>query len=99
MAGRHLGPDLDGHAAEPRAGEHGADLGFNAFDGTTGDMEPAGKFTSGTATVTVAWGAGNGVTNPGSYRLQEQNLHGWTRVGSLPADGTSGSVTYTTAVC
>lgn len=73
----------------------GQTLGFNAFDGATGDQEPAGKFTSGTVTVTVAWGAGNGVTNPGSYRVQEQNLHGWTRVGSLPVEGTSGSVTYT----
>lgn len=74
---------------------NGQTVGFTVFNATSGDQEPAGKFTSGAVTVTVTWGAGRGVTNPSSYRLQEQNLNGWVIVGALPAEGTSGSVTYT----
>lgn len=73
----------------------GQNIGFNAFDAETGEQEPAGKYTSGSVSVSVAWGAGNGVPTPASYRIQEQNLNGWTRVGALPAEGTSGTVTYT----
>ncbi|WP_334152571.1 hypothetical protein [Microbacterium sp.] len=72
----------------------GQSVGFNVLNPDTGDVEPAGKFTSGGITVTVQWGAGNGVTNPTSYRLEERTLNGWTRLGALPTEGVSGTVQY-----
>ncbi|WEK59922.1 MAG: hypothetical protein P0Y60_11240 [Candidatus Microbacterium colombiense] len=71
-----------------------ANVGFFAFTPDGEDLEPDGTFTSGTATVTVQWGAGGTVTTPTSYRLEETNLNGWTRVGSVPAPGTTGAVEY-----
>ena len=71
----------------------GATVGFVAFT-PDGDLEEPGLFTSGAASVTVSWGAGGNVTVPTSYRLEETNLFGWTRVGSLPAAGTTGSIEY-----
>jgi hypothetical protein len=73
----------------------GQSVGFNAFNADTGDLEPSGLYTSGTVTVTVQWGTGNGVPDPTSYRLEERALNGWTRVGGAPAEGTSGLVQYT----
>jgi hypothetical protein len=73
----------------------GQTVGFVAFDPDTGEQEPSGKFTSGTVTVSVSWGAGNNVPTPASYRLEERNLYGWTRVGAAPAEGTSGTASYT----
>ncbi|WP_350353254.1 hypothetical protein ABS642_10275 [Microbacterium sp. A8/3-1] len=73
----------------------GQNVGFESFNPDTGDAEPAGTFRSGVVTVTIQWGAGNGVTDPTSYRLEERNLNGWTRVGGVPAEGTSGLVQYT----
>jgi len=60
------------------------------------DFNPAtaGTYTAGTINLVLNWGAGNGVTTPGSYTLTEQNLQGWTRVGSLPGAGATGTVTY-----
>lgn len=72
----------------------GQSVGFNVFDPDTGEVAPAGRYTSGGVTVTVQWGAGNGVTTPTSYRLEERSLNGWVRVGELPAEGTSGTVQY-----
>lgn len=72
-------------------------VGFNVMDIDTGDNAPDGAYSSGALTVTVTWGAGNGVTAPGSYTLEERALNGWTRVGALPAPGTTGSVEYTYA--
>lgn len=73
----------------------GQNVGFESFDPDTGDAEPAGSFRSGVVTVTVQWGAGNGVADPASYRLEERNLNGWSRIGAFPADGVSGAVQYT----
>ena len=73
----------------------GQTAGFNVIDPDTGDFAADGTYRSGVLTVTVQWGAGNGVPTPTSYRLEERTLNGWTRVGSLPADGTSGIVEYT----
>ncbi|MEU4016040.1 hypothetical protein AB0E56_12345 [Microbacterium sp. NPDC028030] len=75
----------------------GQNVGFDAFDPDTGDSVPAGTYRSGTVTVTVQWGAGNGVSDPTSYRLEERALNGWVRVGAPPAEGTSGLVEYTYA--
>lgn len=73
----------------------GQSLGFEAFDPETGDTVPAGTYRSGVVTVTVQWGAGNGVPTPESYRIEERAMNGWTRVGALPAAGTTGVVEYT----
>jgi hypothetical protein len=73
----------------------GQSIGFNAFDGDTGETVLAGTYRSGLITVTVQWGAGNGVPSPASYRLEERTLNGWTRVGAAPAPGTSGITHYT----
>ncbi|MFJ2552785.1 hypothetical protein [Microbacterium sp. NPDC087591] len=72
----------------------GQSVGFNVLNPDTGDIEPAGLYSSGAVTVTVQWGAGNGVTTPTSYRLEERTLNGWVRVGALPEAGTTGSVQY-----
>ncbi|MEV4667491.1 hypothetical protein [Microbacterium sp. LWO12-1.2] len=72
----------------------GQSVGFNVLDPDTGDVAPAGQYSSGAVTVTVQWGAGSGVSNPASYRLEERTLNGWVRVGELPEPGTSGSVQY-----
>lgn len=73
----------------------GQSLGFEAFDPESGDTVPAGTYRSGVVTVTVQWGAGNGVPTPESYRIEERTLNGWTRVGALPDAGVSGVVEYT----
>lgn len=73
----------------------GQTAGFNVIDPDTGEFAADGLYRSGTLTVTVQWGAGNGVPTPASYRLEERTLNGWTRVGGLPAEGTSGLVEYT----
>lgn len=73
----------------------GQNVGFESFNPDTGDAQPAGTFRSGVVTVTVQWGAGNGVADPTSYRLEERTLNGWVRVGPAPTEGTSGSVQYT----
>ncbi|WP_133192829.1 hypothetical protein [Microbacterium sp. TPD7012] len=73
----------------------GQNVGFNAFNGDTGESVPAGTYRSGLITVTVQWGAGNGVPSPASYRLDERALNGWSRIGAAPAAGTSGSAQYT----
>lgn len=73
----------------------GQNVGFESFNPDTGDAEPAGTYTSGVVTVTVQWGAGNGVSSPTSYRLEERTLNGWTRVGAAPAAAETGSVQYT----
>jgi hypothetical protein len=73
----------------------GQSIGFNAFNGETGEDVPAGTYRSGLITVTVQWGQGNGVPTPADYRLEERNLNGWARIGALPAPGTSGTVQYT----
>ncbi|MHC9044174.1 hypothetical protein ACYX8G_06315 [Microbacterium saperdae] len=72
----------------------GANVGFIAFTPDGDDLEAPGLFTSGAASVSVTWGAGGNVTDPTSYRLEESNLNGWTRVGALPAAGTTGTVQY-----
>ncbi|CAH0179955.1 hypothetical protein SRABI76_01506 [Microbacterium oxydans] len=72
----------------------GQSVGFSVMDIDTGEDAAAGLYTSGVVTVTVQWGAGSGVPTPSSYRLEERNLNGWTRVGSLPDAGTTGSVQY-----
>jgi len=71
-----------------------ASLGFEVED-ENGDPEPAGKYTSGPATVRITWGAGGGVTDPQPYSVQETNLNGWVRTGSLPGTGVSGQIEYT----
>ena len=73
----------------------GQTIGFNVIDADTGENVPAGTFRSGAITVTVQWGAGNGVPTPTSYRAEERTLNGWVRVGALPAPGTSGLIEYT----
>lgn len=73
----------------------GQTVGFNSFDAETGEAVPDGTYRSGIVTVTVQWGEGNGVPAPESYRLEERTLNGWTRVGDVPAEGTSGLVQYT----
>lgn len=75
----------------------GQTIGFNAFNADTGESVPAGTYKSGLITVTVQWGPGNGVPTPANYRLEERTLNGWTRVGSAPGPGTSGTVQYTYA--
>ncbi|WP_226533572.1 hypothetical protein [Microbacterium paraoxydans] len=72
----------------------GQNIGFTVLDPDTGDIAADGRFTSGVVTVTVQWGAGNGVSTPTSYRPEERNLNGWTRVGALPEPGETGSVEY-----
>jgi hypothetical protein len=72
----------------------GASVGFIAFTPDGDDLEEPGTFTSGAASVSVTWGAGGNVTEPTSYRLEESSLNGWTRVGALPAPGTTGTVQY-----
>jgi len=69
-------------------------VGFIVYDADTGDLEPDDKYTAGVLTVTITWGAGGVVTEPTSYRAQEQRLNGWVRVGALE-EGTSGRLTYT----
>ncbi|MEV4669149.1 hypothetical protein [Microbacterium sp. LWO12-1.2] len=73
----------------------GQTVGFNVFNADTGDTEPGGMYRSGVITVTVQWGAGNGVPTPASYRAEERTLNGWVRSGALPEPGVSGFVEYT----
>lgn len=73
----------------------GQTVGFNVFDADTGETVAPGTYRSGVITVTVQWGAGNGVPAPTSYRAEERTLNGWVRVGALPVPGESGLIEYT----
>ena len=73
----------------------GQTVGFNVFDAETGENVEPGTYRSGVITVTVQWGAGNGVPTPASYRAEERSLNGWVRTGALPDPGESGLIEYT----
>jgi hypothetical protein len=59
-----------------------------------GGNAAAGQYGSGQLSFLVQWGL---VANSAAFTLTEEDLHGWSRVGDLPASSTEGSITYTHA--